>query len=787
MLVVRMSWDGTVVLMLLQVGRWSNLYETTVRLVEDIRYIMSHGEVPKYVIHEVPDMSRTWMELLSLVQGMDPQKRVTGLHVEDENENMHTPFVLGNSIGNINSLLVAGAFSLDDAEEIMLDLDECDNLRHAKVGRLSEQSSISSTTGRSSSSGHSSEVSGTNWKTRSYLSVPSSVTWLIFECLKAIENLLVHCASSKKLLGSLVVESNEKTPTKILPQSKSLLKIQKGRDLMWGDLNEPYGYVRRSNDSNECHGIHGLSSSVYGRSLASQDDDTMDAEDMDLDNCSSSAVSSGNNVEAQCTIGSGVVGLLNQKEWPEITYDVSSEEISFHIPLHRLLSQLLQKALKKCYGDAESVEIMNAIPAVSLPVDCHDFFQQVLKGCHHVGFASFLMEHPLRLRVFCAEVRAGMWRKNGEAVILSCEWYRSARWWKEGLEFDLFLLQCCAALAPPELFVKRILERFGLSGYLSMNIERSSEYSLRKRFFMAWVSFLSEYCFSPQINAVQRGDSDSHPLDDADQDTMQKLKEQDDLILQPVGPDHAPILIDTVLLRIERSDLLEWNLRFQLMSLKFGNQLKQQLSGHSVLNLGNLFFKSLFRTTEPFKILQQQVVKSNLQTNSIQIFSINVRWHKQKEDIKWFKRGGKDHCAVPVPPKAIIIVKKMKITSNKKRSREKISFRRILKMIRYRYNTTISYGYWLSPTRDTRTYWLIWYLELLPNLLAHRHSEPKRQVVKLLSQASALALYQLIDTQERQQLDKVYRLRILEVGKKSTKEPSNTNFEYQDLMISSRL
>lgn len=44
------------------------------------------------------------------------------------------------------------------------------------------------------------------------------------------------------------------------------------------------------------------------------------------------------------------------------------------------------------------------------------------------------------------------------------------------VELDLFLLQCCAALAPADLYIKRIIERFGLSSYLSLNLERSSEY-----------------------------------------------------------------------------------------------------------------------------------------------------------------------------------------------------------------------------------------------------------------------------------------------------------------------
>lgn len=47
---------------------------------------------------------------------------------------------------------------------------------------------------------------------------------------------------------------------------------------------------------------------------------------------------------------------------------------------------------------------------------------------------------------------------------------------EQGQELDLFLLQCCAALAPADLFIKRILGRFGLADYLSLKLEQSSEY-----------------------------------------------------------------------------------------------------------------------------------------------------------------------------------------------------------------------------------------------------------------------------------------------------------------------
>lgn len=50
-------------------------------------------------------------------------------------------------------------------------------------------------------------------------------------------------------------------------------------------------------------------------------------------------------------------------------------------------------------------------------------------------------------------------------------------------------LQCCAALAPADLYVNRILERFGLSSYLSLNPEWSSSMFLIFP-FLSWSDFL---------------------------------------------------------------------------------------------------------------------------------------------------------------------------------------------------------------------------------------------------------------------------------------------------------
>ncbi|KAI3953389.1 hypothetical protein MKW92_014263 [Papaver armeniacum] len=450
----------------IQVSKWSSSYDTTVRLVEDTRFVLNHPDVAKYVIHEQPDISKTWMRLW--------------LMCKEENESMHIPFVLGHSIANIHSLLVNGAFSVDEMIENtsnLQDMDEDDGdslLRHAKVGRLSQQSSVCSTSGRSATMDATSQGGEECFNNGNGVSVPKTVTWLTCECLQAVENWLGFNALQMESHSSLSQDISRGAVANFLSLKKTFSRIAKPKSI--SKVSRSSSARGRFGTSSENVGRHNfLSSSGYiadkrGYSLVGTKETDISARS------SSSGLSNEDTMEAECS-ESDSLGLLSSSDWPNIVYDVSSQDISVHIPLHRLLSLLLLKALKKCYGETGGSEITspNSARLLSSGHD-QDFFGQMLLGWHPVGFSAFVMEHPLRIKVFCAQVRAGMWRKNGDVAMLSCEWYRSVRWSEQGLELDIFLLQCCAALAPPDLFVKRILERFGLSSYLSLNPEQSNEH-----------------------------------------------------------------------------------------------------------------------------------------------------------------------------------------------------------------------------------------------------------------------------------------------------------------------
>ncbi|KAK1271492.1 hypothetical protein QJS04_geneDACA021621 [Acorus gramineus] len=442
---------------LLEIGKLEDIYENTFQVVDDICYVLNNAEVPKHVACDQPEIYRTWMKLLSMVQEIDPQKRMARVYVDDENENWHTPFELTQSLGNVNSLLVSGAFSVNDADESKDDscyrvCDDGDGLRRAIAGRFSPQNYTCNVAGKIKES-----VGELQCDANVYLSVPSAASLLFFECLKAIENCFGMDTKNGK--GT---SSGGKT-------SRCGIRGKMG-SLCWPFSEETFerpgcsSYVARGPQMNgNLHGEKAIPSGVDGMDVSRTYPEQ-----------SFAVVPDGTSMQMDSHMDLDSLGLFSLTDWPNVIYDVSSREISYHIPLHRLLSLLLRKVVEKYHGKSGMLGLKTAIPVIPSSGFHPNFFQQILRGTHPFGFSSFVMEHPLRLRVVVAQVRAGMWRRNGDAAIACCEGY-CFRWCEQGLESDLFLLQCCAALAPPEFYVKRIQERFGLSNYLSLNLKEYDE------------------------------------------------------------------------------------------------------------------------------------------------------------------------------------------------------------------------------------------------------------------------------------------------------------------------
>lgn len=384
----------------------------------DIRFVLSHGVVSRYATHEQKNLSRTWMRLLVFVQGMDPQKRETGIHIQEENEFMHMPLVLDHSIASIQPLLVDGAFSSDGNKEANndinmqeLDTGDDDNARHAKVGRLSQESTVSGATGKNTSSSCSSKVVDAKSDPSAHLLIPLAVTQLAHECLCVLENCLGvdDCKpTSKHDFAS--PSSSSISANNFLALKETLSKIRKGKNI--------FNRLTGSSEVPVAHSGINEMVDVGKESITTVTPETNSAAPTSAGSCETE-------MEEESALGSSGLHVLSLREWQDILYDVSLQEVSVHIPIHRLLSMILQKALRRCFGESRVPDVNSESP---LPAVSMDFFGVVLRGCHPNGFSAFVMEHPLRIRVFCAQVHAGMWRKNGDSAMSTCEWYRSVRW-----------------------------------------------------------------------------------------------------------------------------------------------------------------------------------------------------------------------------------------------------------------------------------------------------------------------------------------------------------------------
>jgi E3 ubiquitin-protein ligase UBR1 len=103
-------------------------------------------------------------------------------------------------------------------------------------------------------------------------------------------------------------------------------------------------------------------------------------------------------------------------DYPTIQYDVASARVSFHHPLHWFVAHLFGKMTHvkepengalpgQCLHDA----IMANIPGESLQINGQTMTKRVF-------VLTSLLEYPLRVWVMLAQIRAGLWVRNGYII-----------------------------------------------------------------------------------------------------------------------------------------------------------------------------------------------------------------------------------------------------------------------------------------------------------------------------------------------------------------------------------
>ncbi|XP_061601978.1 E3 ubiquitin-protein ligase UBR2 isoform X2 [Cololabis saira] len=120
-------------------------------------------------------------------------------------------------------------------------------------------------------------------------------------------------------------------------------------------------------------------------------------------------------------------------------YQVSQERVSIHLPLCRLLAGL--------HVLLSRTEVATRFP------------EQLPLG---ELAPPLLMELPLRCLVLCAQVHAGMWRRNGFSLINQIYYYHNVKCRVEMFDKDIVMLQAGASMMDPNHFLMIVLSRFEL-------------------------------------------------------------------------------------------------------------------------------------------------------------------------------------------------------------------------------------------------------------------------------------------------------------------------------------
>lgn len=183
-------------------------------------------------------------------------------------------------------------------------------------------------------------------------------------------------------------------------------------------------------------------------------------------------------------------------------YVVSSEPMSFHHPMHYLLSWLLENA--KTMSRKEMRDLLHFTPE-----DLKDPYN-VTRGAPAPQsltsdeLLSSIFDHPLRLCAWLSQMKANMWVRNGITLRHQAHTYRSVSVRDISYQRDLFMVQAGLVLCgsdnekPGERFLAQMIDRFEIAQWVTCNyapvegVEDSQQIDVLEDFFHLLVIALCE-------------------------------------------------------------------------------------------------------------------------------------------------------------------------------------------------------------------------------------------------------------------------------------------------------
>ncbi|KAF8992917.1 hypothetical protein BDQ17DRAFT_1432049 [Cyathus striatus] len=177
-----------------------------------------------------------------------------------------------------------------------------------------------------------------------------------------------------------------------------------------------------------------------------------------------------------------------------VQFDVLDGWVSFHHSLHWLLAELF-KHVDKLGPDA--------LKSIGL-ADLKEFIFSYVNEHAMMG----IMDFPLRVLAMVAQIRTGLWVRNGFAIRGQLLHYRDYMLRELCYDQDLYVLQTCLVIVNPNVVLVSILDRFGLTEYfagdfVASKYEGSQLSSMVEEVLYVLITILSENGNAKQMSTPQ--------------------------------------------------------------------------------------------------------------------------------------------------------------------------------------------------------------------------------------------------------------------------------------------
>ncbi|KAE8251404.1 hypothetical protein A4X13_0g4006 [Tilletia indica] len=148
---------------------------------------------------------------------------------------------------------------------------------------------------------------------------------------------------------------------------------------------------------------------------------------------------------------------VGAKKWRVLRFRVDRQPVSFHHPLHWLLSGLFRHCKLLSQENLEEHGLQDVSEILTRTFDTDDILS--------------IMDFPLRVCVKIAQIRSGLWVRNGYAIRQQAYHYRDVTMRDTMYDQDLFLLQCGFVLLNQEQWLATLMDRFDVVKFFSGDFE----------------------------------------------------------------------------------------------------------------------------------------------------------------------------------------------------------------------------------------------------------------------------------------------------------------------------